>query len=46
MNPLHQLQALGQSVWYDNLRRALIDSGELARYLDDYAVTGVTSGST
>jgi transaldolase/glucose-6-phosphate isomerase len=46
MNPLHQLQALGQSVWYDNLRRALIDSGELARYLDDYAVTGVTSNPT
>lgn len=46
MNPLHQLQALGQSVWYDNLRRALLESGELARYLDDYAVTGVTSNPT
>lgn len=46
MNPLHQLQALGQSVWYDNLRRALLDSGELARYLDDYAVSGVTSNPT
>jgi transaldolase/glucose-6-phosphate isomerase len=27
---LQQLGALGQSVWYDHLRRALLDSGELA----------------
>jgi hypothetical protein len=25
--PLHQLHELGQSIWYDNIRRALLDSG-------------------
>lgn len=41
--PLHRLQELGQSVWYDNIRRALIDSGKLLEYIESYAVTGVTS---
>ncbi len=41
--PLHRLQDLGQSVWYDNIRRALLDSGRLREYVDQYAVTGVTS---
>ncbi|MBW3578034.1 MAG: bifunctional transaldolase/phosoglucose isomerase [Actinobacteria bacterium] len=45
-NPLHELQELGQSVWYDNIRRAMLTSGELARYHRDYAVTGVTSNPT
>ncbi|MGH9846474.1 MAG: transaldolase family protein, partial [Blastocatellia bacterium] len=30
MNPLVELQKLGQSIWYDNIRRALIDNGDLA----------------
>jgi transaldolase/glucose-6-phosphate isomerase len=42
-NPLHELAALGQSVWYDNIRRSLIESGELARLVAEDAVTGVTS---
>lgn len=46
MGSLHDLAATGQSVWYDNIRRALLDSGELASYLDRYAVTGVTSNPT
>ena len=41
--PLHRLHDLGQSVWYDNIRRALLDSGRLAEYVDQYAVSGVTS---
>lgn len=45
-NPLHVLHELGQSVWYDNIRRALLTSGDLARYTDEYAVTGVTSNPT
>ena len=46
MNPLEALAATGQSIWYDNIRRALLDSGELETYLDRYAVTGVTSNPT
>ncbi len=42
MTKLHALTKLGQSIWYDNIRRALIDSGELQALLDQ-GVTGVTS---
>jgi 6-phosphogluconate dehydrogenase len=34
---------LGQSIWYDNIRRSLIDSGELARMVEDDGLRGVTS---
>jgi transaldolase len=40
---LHQLSALGQSVWIDYLSRDLIESGALARAVDEDAVVGVTS---
>jgi transaldolase len=40
---LHQLSALGQSVWIDYLSRDLIESGALAKALDADAVVGVTS---
>jgi transaldolase len=43
---LHQLSALGQSVWIDYLSRDLIHSGELARMMKEDAVTGVTSNPT
>ncbi len=38
-------QALGQSVWLDNLSRQLIRSGQLER-LRDLGVTGITSNPT
>jgi transaldolase len=40
---LHQLSALGQSVWIDYLSRDLIESGALAKAVDKDAVVGVTS---
>jgi transaldolase len=43
---LHQLSALGQSVWIDFLSRDLIQQGELARMMEEDAVTGVTSNPT
>jgi transaldolase/glucose-6-phosphate isomerase len=43
---LHEVYELGQSVWYDNIRRGLITSGELQRLIDDDAVVGVTSNPT
>jgi transaldolase/glucose-6-phosphate isomerase len=39
---LKQLASLGQSIWYDNIRRALLDGGDL-QALVDAGVTGVTS---
>ena len=41
-NSLQRLQALGQSVWFDNIRRGFIRSGELQR-LVDLGVSGLTS---
>ena len=40
---LHQLSALGQSVWIDFLSRDLLETGELERMMRDDAVCGVTS---
>jgi transaldolase len=43
---LHQLSAFGQSVWIDYLSRDLIESGALAKAVDQDAVVGVTSNPT
>jgi len=45
MMKLHELNKLGQSIWYDNIRRALLDSGELTALIEA-GVTGVTSNPT
>lgn len=42
-NPLLALRELGQSVWLDFLGRSLIDSGMLARLIEEDGVSGVTS---
>ena len=42
-NPLIEIQQYGQSIWYDNIRRGLITSGELQRMVDDDGLLGVTS---
>ena len=41
-NPLIELQKLGQSIWYDNIRRALITSGDLQQKIGALP-KGVTS---
>jgi len=46
MNPLQELRRLGQSVWLDYVRRGLVESGELKRLMDEFAVTGITSNPT
>ena len=45
-SPLQRLSELGQSVWIDYLSRDLLQSGELARLVDEDAVVGVTSNPT
>jgi transaldolase / glucose-6-phosphate isomerase len=40
--PLQQLLEMGQSPWYDNIRRGLVRSGGL-RALRDRGVRGVTA---
>ncbi|MBF6591350.1 MAG: transaldolase, partial [Ktedonobacterales bacterium] len=46
MNRLQEVYKLGQSIWYDNIRRGLIESGELQRLIDEDAVVGITSNPT
>jgi transaldolase len=46
MNRTRQLQALGQSLWLDNITREILDNGTLQRYIDEFAVTGLTSNPT
>ncbi|HXX77591.1 MAG TPA: transaldolase [Ktedonobacteraceae bacterium] len=45
-NPLLQLKAHGQSVWYDTVDRAQLDNGLFKRMLDEDGVVGVTSNPT
>lgn len=42
---LAELARLGQSIWYDQLRRAMLGSGALHRLID-LGVTGITSNPT
>ena len=44
-NSLEDIQKYGQSVWYDNVSRGLIESGEL-HLLIELGVTGLTSNPT
>jgi transaldolase len=43
---LHGLAAAGVSIWSDQISKAMLDSGELARRIEEDAVTGVTSNPT
>lgn len=45
-NPLQQLTDYGQSVWFDNLSRDLIESGGLQNLIDTKGVVGITSNPT
>ena len=44
-NSILEAQRLGQSIWYDNIRRGLLSSGEMGRLIE-LGVTGVTSNPT
>jgi transaldolase len=46
MRPTQQLHEAGQSIWLDNITRALLTSGTLRRYIDELSVTGLTSNPT
>jgi transaldolase len=42
-NPLVKLGTFGQSIWLDYIRRKMIDSGELKKFIDEDGLKGVTS---
>ena len=43
---LHELSEHGVSVWIDSLSREMLETGELARMMEEDAVVGVTSNPT
>ncbi len=45
MNSIEQAKQLGQAIWLDYIRRGLITSGELQRYIDQ-GISGITSNPT
>ncbi|HUW37430.1 MAG TPA: transaldolase [Rhodocyclaceae bacterium] len=46
MKATRKLHDLGQSLWLDNITRDLLAGGTLKRYIDELAVTGLTSNPT
>jgi transaldolase len=46
MKATRQLHDAGQSLWLDNITRALLTSGTLERYIRELSVTGLTSNPT
>lgn len=46
MNGAINLHEMGQSLWLDNISRAMLDDGTLARYRRELAITGLTSNPT
>src|SRR6202522_514361 len=45
-NPIQQLADTGVAVWLDDLSRARIQSGELARLVEHGGVVGITTNPT
>jgi transaldolase/glucose-6-phosphate isomerase len=45
-NPLRDLAKTGQSVWFDQMERRLVASGELQRMIDEDDLRGLTSNPT
>jgi transaldolase len=46
MNPLREVEALGQSIWLDYMRRDLIITGKLQQMIDEDGISGITSNPT
>lgn len=46
MNRSAQLFSLGQSIWYDNIQRKILDNGDLQSWIEQGKIYGVTSNPT
>lgn len=46
VSSIEALHALGQSLWYDNIERRLLENGELAALIANRELRGVTSNPT
>ena len=43
---IERLTSLGQSLWYDNIQRKLLENGELKAMIERGDIRGVTSNPT
>ncbi len=43
MNNIDALHALGQSIWYDNIQRSLLENGQMQDMIHKGEIKGVTS---
>jgi len=43
MNPISKLTQLGQSLWYDNIQRKILENGEFKAMIEGGEIRGVTS---
>jgi transaldolase / glucose-6-phosphate isomerase len=43
MRPIDQLHLYGQSIWYDNIQRSMLENGRMANLISDRDIRGVTS---
>ena len=43
MNPIPKLTSLGQSLWYDNIQRKILENGEFKAMIERGDIRGVTS---
>ena len=43
MRPTERLHQQGQSLWLDNITRRMLDTDQIAGYIRDYAISGLTS---
>ena len=46
MKVTKRLHDAGQSLWLDNITRALLTEGGLERYIKELSITGLTSNPT
>jgi transaldolase len=46
MNPLREVESLGQSIWLDYMRRDLVTTGKLQQLIDEDGISGITSNPT
>ena len=45
-NRLREIEALGQSIWIDNISRQLLEGGVMRRLIEEDGISGVTSNPT
>jgi transaldolase len=46
LNPLRELSPYGQSVWCDGFRREMLTSGQMARWIEEDGLSGLTTNPT